>query len=120
MSPDGLGSSDGVVVIVVALLGGGFFGFLGTLIKWRPADERATTVVQLADKAVVVQSTVIDDLNEQMQKMREQIAEQSRQIARLEVEVHDLSGSLDAAVRERDTLRQERDRLRIRLGIATT
>ncbi len=98
-----------LAAILIALIGGsGIAGAVATLLRWRP--EKTNILISAAQGAVVVQSSVIDDLNEQMTAMR-------GQIAALEKEVHDLGDNLRVAKRERDEAIRERDRLKLQLGL---
>ena len=106
-------------VLIAALFGGGVWAFLGTLLKYRPTTgEQATTIVQLADKAVVVQSSVIDDLNDQLSALRKTVATQTGRIESLEAEVHELNRHLTTVRVERDQARRELERLRLDFGTA--
>jgi len=118
---EALSGASPVVLIVVALLGGGFWAFAQTLLRYRPSKaDQASSIIQLADKAVVVQSSVIDDLNDQLSALRTEMQAATRRIGELEREVHDLNGHLDATRRERDTAQREVERLRYRLGDSLT
>ena len=105
---DVFGDPNTLAIAVAVVGGGGVLGFVTTLLKWKP--ERTNVLVDAAQGAVIVQSGVIESLNQRL--------------AALEEEVHELTESLQAAVQDRDrlraenvVLRDERDQLRERIKL---
>lgn len=106
-----MSGNDVLTALIVALLGSsGIVGLVSFAARWKP--ERTNLIVDAAKGAVVVQGDVIEDLHQQLADMRARLAEQSAlieaqtaQIEQLQREVHALTDSLDAAVRERDELK---------------
>lgn len=97
---------------------GGMLGAVVALLKLRP--EREAIIVKAAEGAVIVQSGVIDELQEQLADCRREIADlrgqEAAQIAELRRQLHEVYDQRDTARAERDELRAERDELKRRVG----
>ncbi len=102
-----------LIAAITALLGG---GGIAAVLKARP--EAGQISVTAAQGAVVVQSSVIDDLREQMNVQKQQLAEQAAKINELERKVAHtwaLESALEDSKAENSRLRIERDGLRDRV-----
>jgi hypothetical protein len=66
-----------VTVLLVALMGGGLFSGIVALLKFKP--EKDAVVVSAAQGAVIVQSGVIDALQEELRRAREERDESRRE-----------------------------------------
>lgn len=58
-----------LTTVLVALLGGGLFSGIGALLRFKP--EKDAVVVSAAQGAVIVQSGVIDALQEELARERQ-------------------------------------------------
>ena len=72
----GFENNNLVLTLIVGVLGsGGVLGAFVALIKWRPENDQTSVLVKAAQGAVVVQSSVIDDLHAQLTELRKQVTE---------------------------------------------
>ena len=97
-----------LTAVIVALMGGGFITGLIALLKYKP--EKDAIVVSAAKGAVVVQSGVIDALQEELDRARADSALARKEIQEVRnefrEEVVSLKLELAAVRRERDGLRR--------------
>lgn len=104
-----------IIAGITALLGG---GGIAAVLKARP--EAGQISVAAAQGAVVVQSSVIDDLRVQMNVQKQQLIDQANQISDLQRRVaktYALEASLEDAHFETSRLRNERDQLKERVDV---
>lgn len=115
--------------IIVALLGGGLIGGIALLLKVRP--EAGQVVVQQAEKVVVSQRTVIDDLLEEIGRLKVQHEDTRRQVDQIRsdaareinkirtetrVKLAALREQLEVVQGERDQLLAENAALKVEVG----
>jgi hypothetical protein len=74
--------------VVIVLLGGGFLTGLAALMKFKP--EKDAIVVSAAQGAVVVQTSVIDALQEELDRARREKAEVHTELESCRKHNHDL------------------------------
>jgi len=104
-------SGSELILVLAALLGGGGIA-TGVALLFKMGPEREKIIVDAAHGAVIVQSGVIDDLQEQLQDARERISDLTRE---LHETARGLKDELDVVRRERDELREENRKLRLRV-----
>jgi hypothetical protein len=76
------------IPVVVAILGsGGLLGGIYALMKLRP--EAGQIVVTAAQGALIVQTGVIESLQNENARLRERVTSLERQLERLTHEIHD-------------------------------
>lgn len=75
-----------IPVLVAALGGGGLVGAVVALFKLRP--ESGAIVVTAAQGALVVQSSVLNELHKENERLRNRVSTLERELAALRVEVH--------------------------------
>lgn len=92
--------SDPATLIALLLGGSGILGAIAAYRKLTP--ERESIIVTAAQGAVVIQTTIIDELQEH--------------VAGLEKRMDDRDAELEAVSRDRDRYRQERDEARREVG----
>jgi chaperonin cofactor prefoldin len=83
---------DFVPIIVAGLLSGGFIGGVVAFMKLRPEVQQI--LVSTAQDAVVIQSGVIDDLNDQLERARKRITAAESDNERLRARVSSLEKEL--------------------------
>ena len=84
-----------ITPILVALLGGGFVAGLVALLRFRV--DKDAVIVTAAQGAVIVQSGVIDALQEELQRARADRNEAQQKTAALEQEIERLKTELKKA-----------------------
>lgn len=99
------GASFDVTSVVVVLLGGGFITGLVALLKFKP--EKDAIVVSAAQGAVVVQSGVIDALQEELDRARADLSALREDFDAMRRELNSTRTELNDVRAERDGLRQE-------------
>lgn len=77
-----------LTTLLVALMGGGFLSGCVALLKFKP--ERDVVVVSAAQGAVVVQSGVIDALQEELARARTELTEERKARLAAEARVREL------------------------------
>lgn len=113
-------TTEVIIAAIAAIFGGGLIAGIAVLLKVRP--ESGQIVVTAAQGAVIVQSAVIDDLTEEMQRQRGRVDDLQRDLidavtesVRLRQRVQTLEGHVRSVEAERDRYRKERDELRSRI-----
>lgn len=104
-------SADQIVLIVIALIGGGgMVGGITALLKIRP--EAGQISVSAAQGAVIVQTGVIENLQREMARLREQVealeaanAELRADVDERDLRIEQLTAHVDR-LQKRDDLRQ--------------
>lgn len=77
-----------LVPIVVSILGsGGLMGGIYTLLKLRP--ESGQIVVSAAQGALIVQTSVLNELHKENERLRVRVTTLERELAALRTEVHE-------------------------------
>lgn len=101
---------------------GGLGGLLIAIIKLRP--EAGQIAVTAAQGAVIVQTGVIDDLQEELSRQKDKVAALERDLIQMHIENNrqlerfsEMERHLASVEVERDRLRRERDDLRHRVTI---
>lgn len=110
-----------VAPLLIALIGaGGITGFVIALLRWRP--ESANVAVTTSEKAVVIQASILEDLQEERKTEREQWEKErerfQNRLTALEAEVgamHKLNQRVLELEQQNYALITERDMLKARV-----
>lgn len=108
-------TSATLIQLAIAVLGGGgLIAGIVAFLKLRP--ERDSIVVTAAQGALLIQSGVVDELQEQLKEMRAELNRSRSTIDEHQREVTILRREVDQLRSERDGLLRERAELRVRIG----
>lgn len=125
-------SDNPIVIIVVALLGGGLVGGVASLITGRAVARKTTSearavdaklpaevdsvVVQGAEAAVLTMRSALDSATARIAQLEQEREQDRKRIADLEAKVERLQRKVDSAERSLMEARQEGAELREELG----
>lgn len=87
------------------VLGGGLTGFVASLVKVRA--EAGKIIIDSAEGAVVVQASVIEELRNELQLARKDVAQARLDVAELRKELQIVSERLGKVLAENDALKRK-------------